>query len=370
MKRVITILALSSALFLSGCQKKDEKKMMPSAVSVMEIKPQEVNLSIGSTATTEASKYVQIRARVDGYLNSIDYKEGSFVHAGENMFRLDPRPLEASFNMAKAAQSSAEASYQNAKRNLERAKPISEANAMSKQEFDNAVSAEAVAKATYENTTAQVALAQLNLSYTYIKSPVNGLSDRSQVHIGNYIAPTQNGLLTTVSQIDPIYVNFQLSENQYLALNQPSSTMQKNSVKITLSDGKDFAFKGKLDFCSPSFDSTTGTMSCRAEVKNPEGKLRPGEFVRVSFAGNSLESAVTIPQKALLQGQKGRFVYVIKDEKAVPTPVVLGDWVDDKIVILQGLKAGDKLAVEGIAKVMPNSPVKIVSDTNSSGSQK
>jgi len=374
MKDKVLVSVFLILVFLSGCKKPEEQgKRPPSAITTMKISALDTNMSIGSTGTTEASQYVQIRARVDGYLNSIDYKEGSLVSKGQMLFRLDPKPFEATLNIAKASLFGSEASYQNAKRNLDRAKPLFEANAMSKQDYDSAVSAELTTKAQVESARAQVEQADLNLGYTYIKSPVAGFSDKAIVHVGNYISPAQNGLLTTVSQIDPLYINFQMSENQYLSMSQAKNSGKMsgdaNIISIHMADGSQFDNKGKLLFCSPSFDMNTGTMNCRAEVKNPNGKLRPGEFVRVTVGGTTLKSAILIPQKALLQGQKGRFVYVVKDGKAEPKPVVLGEWIEDKVVVLQGLNIGDILAVDGVVRVMPNSEVKVIGEANMTSSQ-
>jgi membrane fusion protein (multidrug efflux system) len=372
MRGKLVILAFMAVLAISGCQKKDGngQKRPPAGVTTMKIKLHDTNLSLTSTGTTEASQYVQIRARVDGYLDAIDYREGSLVSKGQTLFRLDPKPLEAALNITKASLASAVANHENAKRNLDRAKPLFEANVMSRQDYDNAISQELVTKAALQSAEAAVDSAQLNFGYTTIKSPVTGLSDKAAVHVGNYISPTQNGLLTTVSQIDPIYINFQMSENQYLSINQAKSSGKiagvANIISVKMGDGMVYGQKGKLAFCSPSFDTNTGTMNCRAEVKNPDGKIRPGEFVRVTLDGTALKSAILIPQKALLQGQKGRFVYVIKDGKAVMTPVVLGDWIGDDVIILQGLKEGDLLAVDGVVKVMPNADVKIIGEANTS----
>lgn len=372
MKKIVIFSLLSISLFFTACQKKEEQKQKPPAVvSTISVKSEEINITTEATATTEASKYVQIRARIDGYLNSIEYTEGSTVGNGDTLFKLDQKPFEAALKIAKGSLAGAEANHQNAKRNLERIKPLYEANAASRQDYDNAVSNELSSKAALQSAEAAVALAELNLSYTSIKSPVTGISDKALVHAGNYITPTQNGLLTTVSQINPIYINFQLTENQYLAMQKNENSNKNSAVNITMADGKSFEEVGKVSFCSPAFDVTTGTMNCRAEVKNPKGKLRPGEFVRVKVGVQKPQVAILIPQKALLQGQKGRFVYVVKGSKAEPRPVTVGQWINDKVVILQGLNDGEQIAVDGIAKVMPNSDVKVVNaplnkDQNSS----
>ncbi len=370
MKKITAITLLSISILFTACQKKDEQKAKPIAgVTILTVKSADINMTTEATATTEASKFVQLRARVDGYLNSIDYTEGSFVRSGETLFTLDPKPLEATLKIAKGTKASADANYQNAKRNLDRIQPLFEANAVSRQEYDTAVATELSTKAALQSAEASVALAELNLGYTSIKSPITGMSDKAAVHVGNYISPSTNGLLTTISQIDPIYINFQITENQYLSMNQAGQNNKESIVKVTTADGKPYAENGKVSFCSPSFDTSTGTMNCRAEVKNPNGKLRPGEFVRIKVGSQKPQKVILVPQKALLQGQKGRFVYVIKDNHATPRPVVLGEWIGDKAVILQGLMDNDIIAVDGIAKVMPNSEVKVLGNAETKSEQ-
>jgi membrane fusion protein, multidrug efflux system len=368
------VLALLTAVGIAfvGCGKPEEKKQMPPAmVTVITTKPETIGASFEATGSMEAFKSVQVRARIEGFLNKRAYMEGGFVEEGQTMFVMDQKPFEVALMSAHAAQLQADANAIKTKAELDRVISLEKVKAASKQDLDNAVAAEAGARAQVEAAKAGVANAELNLGYTKIKAPVSGYADKALIHEGSFIQPSANGLLTTVSQLDPIYVTFSMSESQHLALGKAIASGRlsgKNEkAEIALADGTKYPDGGRVDFTAPVFDPATGTMSYRAQIRNPKGALKPGQFVRVKLSGASWNEAILVPQKALLQGQKGRFVVVVDGDKAKPTPVEVGEWVGDKIIVKSGLKGGEKVAVDGAMKAaMPGAMVKIVGEANAS----
>jgi membrane fusion protein, multidrug efflux system len=363
--KIFAILTASTIAFV-GCGKPEEKKQMPPAqVTVMTAKPESIGAVFEATGSLEAFKSVQVRARIEGFLNKRLYMEGGFVEEGQTMFVMDQKPFEVALMSAKAGLMQADANAIKTKAELERMKTLELVKAVSKQDLDNAVAAEAGARAQVEAAKASVANAELNLGYTKIKAPVSGFADKALVHEGSFVQPTSNGLLTTVSQIDPIYVTFSISESQHLALtkamNSGKLSGKSEKADIILADGSKCPDGGKVDFSAPVFDTTTGTMSYRASIKNAKGSLKPGQFVRVKLFGAVWNEAILIPQKALLQGQKGRMVVTVDGDKAKPMPIEVGEWVGDKIIVKSGLKGGEKIVVDGVIQAsMPGAVLKVV----------
>jgi membrane fusion protein (multidrug efflux system) len=367
-----TTLSLSTALILSfsGCERPKAAGMAkppegPVPVTTTEVKTGNFPAVLQATGQTQAFNTVQVFARVNGYLQKRSYTEGSAVKQGETLFVIDPSDLKNALNNAKAAYDLASANYTNAKAVLNRVKPLADANAASQQDLDTATANERNAAAAQSAAKASLEQAKLNLSYTTVTSPISGFADKSKIDVGTYVAAGANGLLTTLYQTDPMYVNFTFSENEKLARQNAITSGRlippkegKYLVELTLSDGTTLERKGTINFIAPFVDSTTGNITYRAAIDNSDHKLLPGQFVQVKVKGMEWKNALYVPQKTLLTGEKGKFIYTIEANNTVsPKPVVPGEWVGENILIESGVKAGDKIAADGLPKLKPGAEV-------------
>ena len=364
---LITIVILAAALLLPAC--KGEKKATtqpPPLVSVITISQKDVPIASEYVAQTQSSHLVNIQARVSGFLDKRLYTEGALVKEGQVLFQMDPKPFKVQLDQAVAALVKQEAALETARLNLERTKPLTEQNALSQRDLDDATGQYQSAAAAVEQAKAQVETARLNLSYTTITSPVTGVSSSAQQTDGTYIS-AQNSLLTTVAVLSPIWVNFSLSENEMqryrnaLKLGLLRAPKDENyEVEVILSDGSLFPHTGRITFAEPSYNTQTGTFLLRASVNNPDGILRPNQFVRVRVKGAVILKSVLVPQRAVQQGSKGHFVWVVdKEGKAEQRPVVVGDWHGDDWFIFEGLSAGEQVVVDGGLTLHPGMPVSV-----------
>jgi len=340
--------------------------MPPSPVSVVEVQPKDVPVDFEYPAQTAGSREAEVRPRVSGILLKRNYEEGAMVKEGESLFSIDAAPYESAVSRAEADVSAAEARLANAQRNAKRTKPLYEANAASQKDLDDAVSAEEVAAADLKSARARLADAKLNLSYTKVEAPVTGLTSRALKSEGTLLAGPQD-LLTTVTRLDPIWVNFGISSNDQAAIrrDEAAGTLvlpkeRRFDVAIRFEDGHTYSRSGKLVFTDVRVNSQTGTSDARAEIPNPNGEVRPGQFVRIILKGAHRPNAMTVPQRAVQEGPQGKMVYVIgKEGKAEPRPVVLGDWTGNDWIVVKGLDAGDKVITEGLMKVFPGAQVAV-----------
>lgn len=336
----------------------------------MTVEPRDVPYTPSFVAQTESSRQVNIVARVSGFLDRIAYQEGEVVKEGQLLFQLDPRPFQAQLAAARGELQAQQARLKTAGANLGRVKPLAQQNALSQSDLDKAQGEFDAAKAAVFAAQAKVTEAELNLDYATIRSPVTGLASRALQRQGAFInAMSESANLTYVAAIDPIWVNFSVSQNFTAKLREQMEKQQligpKNrdyTVEIVLSDGKAHPYQGKINFTDPSFSQETGSFMVRAVLPNPKRELRPGMFVTAYAKGAMRPAAVVIPQLAVQQGSNGHLVYVMKaDGTAEVRPVVVGDYYGTSdIVITAGLRAGDRVIVEGVLKVVPGRPVKIV----------
>lgn len=368
----ICLVLLIIATGLAGCgEKKDPAHAKgPIPVTVMTVKKQDTPLDIEFVGTTESSHQVEIRARVEGFLERKTYEEGGRVRAGQTMFQIDRRPFEAALQQARGSLAQQEAKLINAEVTLKRIRPLAEKNAVSQKDLDDAISAEKTARAAVFSAQGSVQDAELKLSYTTITSPVDGLAGRAKKQEGSYISIGQDSLLTYVAKIDPIWVDFSISENENLNLNDQVAkglfTMPKGQafeVEVHMADGSIFPHKGKLNFADPSFSSETGTYQVRAEIPNPIHSpkvIRPGQFVRVHLLGGIRPNAVLVPRTAVSQGAQGFFVWIAgKDGKAEFRSVQIGDWHGNDVFIDSGLAAGEQVILDNLLKMSPGASIKI-----------
>jgi membrane fusion protein (multidrug efflux system) len=354
---------------MSGCGKKaaGPEALAPIEVTVVEVIPKDTPVTYEFVGQTESSNQVQIVARVSGFLDEQVYTEGSMVKAGEVMFRQDPKPFLAQLNGAKGSLEAQEARLQVARDNLARVQPLVALNALSQKDLDDAVGAERAAAAAVDIAKAGVEQAQYNLGYTTIRSPVAGVSSYSRVNVGSYL-DQQNSLLTYVSPLDPMYVNFSLSENDMLRLESLRASGElrmprgaEYAVRVVLANDSTFDQTGRITFADADFNPDTGTFLVRATFPNPAGVLRPGQFVRAQVIGAIRPNAITVPQQSVLQGAQGHFVILIdKDNKALMRPVEVGPWYGQLWFITSGLEAGDTVVVDGATRLSPGAVVKIV----------
>ena len=341
----------------------------PVEVTVVSAAPQTTPATFEFTGKTESSRSVEIRARVEGYLDKIAYTEGDLVRTGQLLFQLDPLPFQAALDNARGDLARAEAQLANARATLARVRPLAKANALSQKDLDDAVAAERSAQAQVQSAKAQTRTAELNLGYTSIKSPLDGLSSKSEFRQGSLVSPGASSLMTTVLQLDPIWVNFGIGENEMLRLRTESAAgrlkgpgVDKLEVELVQADGSIFPQKGRITFVAPTVDQQTGTVTLRAEIPNsdPKSRLVPGQFVRVRIQGASRPDTIMVPQRAVMQGPQGKFVYVVADDKAEAKPVQVGEFYGEQWIITSGLSGSEQVVVDGAIKVRPGAPVKVV----------
>jgi len=368
MRLSFSLLLLGLALPLAGCKKEAPAPAAgPLQVTALTVEPRDTPVQFDFVAQTQSSREVQIQARVDGFLDHRLYREGEMVHAGQPLFQMDRKPFEAALQTAQGQLAQQRARVEVASANLARVRPLAARNAVSKKDLDDAIGAEKSAQAAVIAAEGEVRKAQLNLGYTTIASPLSGLSSYAKKQEGSYLTVGQEGLLTTVSRIDPIWVNFSVSENQKLSYSDQVAKRQlifpKNmdfEVEVLLADGSAFPYRGHINFAAPSFDAQTGTFLVRTELPNPKGVLRPGQFVRARMYGAVRPAAVRVPQVAVQQGARSHYVWVIgNDGKAQQRVVEVGDWYGNDWFITDGLKRGERVVVEGAGRVTPAAPLKI-----------
>ena len=368
----ITALSLASfvLLTLNGCQRPKAAGMEkppegPVPITVTTVQSGNFPAVLNANGQTQAYYTTQIYARVSGYLLKRNYTEGQWVSKGQTLFTLDPSDLNNALTSAQASYDLANANYINAKAALNRVKPLALANAASAQDLDTAMANERSSAASLNAAKVAVEQAKLNLSYATIKSPIEGFVDKSKIDIGTYIAAGANGLLTTVYQTNPMYVNFTFSENEKLSRQNAIASGKliapqggKYEVELTLGDGTTLTRKGQINFIAPFIDSTTGNITYRAVIDNADHKLLPGQFVHVKVKGMEWKDALYVPQKTLLTGDKGKFVYTLEANNTLtPHPVVAGEWVGENVLIQSGITAGTKIAADGLAKLKPGAEV-------------
>ncbi|HTO43039.1 MAG TPA: efflux RND transporter periplasmic adaptor subunit [Burkholderiales bacterium] len=338
----------------------------PANVTVMTVAPREVPVSFEFVAQTQSPRAVNIQARVSAFLDRRVYTEGALVKTGQVLFLMDKKPFEAQLDQAKAALQQQKAAMDNALANLKRTKPLVDQDALAQKDLDDATGQYQQSAAAVEQAKQQVIQAQLNLSYCTITSPVDGAASFAQQADGTYIS-TSNSLLTTVSVLSPMWVNFSISENQFqnfqdgLKRGVVKAPADGNyEVEIVLVDGSVFPSKGHITFQQPDYDTKTGTFLVRAAVDNPQSVLRPNQFVRARVIGITRPNAVLIPQRAVQQGAKGHFVWVVNQESKVePRPVTVGQWYGDDWFINEGLTAGERVVVEGAVALSPGATVQV-----------
>ncbi len=366
---------LGMAALLAGCGK-TQAPSAPSApeVTIMTVEAKDAPVTFEFVGVTASSQQVEVRARVDGFLDERLYTEGGIVKQGDVMFRMDAKPFQAELDAAKAALAQQQARLWTAQANLKRVKPLARANAVSQKELDDAQGTVNAAAAAVEMAKADVETARLNLGYTTIYAPVTGASSFARIQNGAYVSQ-QNSLLTYVAQLDPMWVDFSISEDEMLGFREQRDSGQLRvpeasalDVEIVLADGSVFPDVGRIFFADASYSTETGTFLLRATFSNPDARLRPGQFVRVHVKGVVRPNAILVPQQAVMQGAQGFFVWIVDQEgKAQIRPVEVGDWQGDNWFILKGLSRGERVITDGLMRLAKGVPVKVAAAPARSG---
>ncbi|MSQ53249.1 MAG: efflux RND transporter periplasmic adaptor subunit [Betaproteobacteria bacterium] len=367
-------------IMLSGCGPAGSQPfpgMPPPEVNVVTVLPKTEPVNFEYTGLLAGYREVEVRARVGGILLKRNFTEGGNVARGQSLYSIDAAPFESALARADADFAGAEARLAQARRNAARLKPLIVSKAASQKELDDAVSSEQIAEADLKAARARHNDAKLNLEYTKVEAPIAGVAGRSQRSEGTLVSGP-DVLLTSIVQMDPIYVNFGIPEAEQLKLQRETDSGRlllpkdrRFSVSVRMADGTAYPRIGRMSFSDVRVNERTGTGDSRAELPNPEGRLRPGQFVRVTLAGASRPNAILVPQRAVLEGPKGKFVYIVNAESKVePRPVEVGEWSGDAWVINSGLVAGDKVVVDGVMKIGPGAPVRIADPDNPNAAPK
>lgn len=357
-----------AVLLLSACgQSAPPPPPPPPEVTTFTIGVQPISNVVELPGRVQAFRTAEVRARVDGIIQRRIYEEGTDVGAGRTLFQIDPRQMRASANAASAQLSRAQASAANAGQVARRYSGLVGEQAISAQEYDSAIATQRTAQADVANARAQVDAARLMLGYATVSAPISGRVGRAQVTEGALASAAQGTLLTTIEQIDRIYVNFSQSSSDLLALRQSIASgsltlpsLNKVAVQLILEDGSVYPFSGQIDFLDLSIDEATGTAALRAEFPNPGRTLLPGQFVRARLMAGTRPNGIAVPQRAVKLTSDGATVLIVGAKNVVEMrKVKLGTMQGDRWAILEGLKPGERIIVDGQQKAMPGQPVSI-----------
>lgn len=368
---VLKVFALSTALGQYALAAEAPVAAPPAPeVTVETVSVAPFPLELEYAGRTAGYREVEVRAQVSGILQQRTYDEGSRVKQGQILFRIDPRSYQAALGQAKGALAQAEARYRQTGRDLKRIRELEKKGYASESELDNAISNFEQSKANVEAAKAEVQAKQIDLDYTTVEAPISGMTSKETRSEGSLVAANDpnTSLLTQLTQLDPLYVNFAYPDTEAERLRDGVQSGElvlpadgKLFAVLKFGDGSAYPLEGRVDFTDSFVNTGTGTVSARAVVPNPEQKLLPGQFVRVLIKGISRPNAVTVPERALAQGPRGTFVYVVDDQgMARVRQVATGQTSGGRWVIESGVAAGDRVIVEGLPKVRPDQPVKAV----------
>jgi membrane fusion protein (multidrug efflux system) len=373
MKYIKKFMFVSVIISVWACHK--EQKPDYPAVVVSHASKDDVKLFGEYVGRIRAYRYVEVRARVEGYLNQMRFEEGKPVVQGEVLFMIDPSQYKARMDKAEAQLKRDVASFNKAMRDLERLKPLYEQNAASRLDLDNAIAAYESAEANVAMSKADLSQYKLEFDFTTVRSPIDGNISERYVDIGALVGPGNNSLLATVVQSDTVLVDFKMTALDYLrsrernvSIGQTDSTRSwQPTVRVTLADNSEYPLEGIVDFADPQVDPKTGTFGVRAELANPNHVLLPGQFTKVKFLLDVMEDAVVVPRKSLIIEKGGSFVYVMRrDSIAEKRFVETGPEIDNNVVIERGLAYKEMIITEGQQKINPGMKVKPMEPTKDS----
>ncbi len=363
----LTTLALSIAL--TGCKKEEAPQAPPALpVTLLTVQAQDVPVQFEYVGQAAGSREVEVRARVGGILQKRLFTEGRPVKAGDVLFQLDPAPFKAAYDQANAAMAIEQAQLTRTKQDFDRIVPLYNEQAVSRKDYDDAKAAYGAAQASVAASRARLEEARINLGYTRVVAPISGVTSLEAVSEGSLITNTsaEGSLLTKISQLDPLYVNFSISEGDSLKLRQMFQSGQLTLINgnnyvatIRTGDGQIYEHEGIVSFTDNIVDTSSGSVKARAVFPNPVGDIMPGQFVRVILKGAERANVLTVPQKAVLSSQQGNTVWVMdKEGKAQPRQVVLGEESGDRVIVESGLNVGDQVVIDNLMKIRaPGTPI-------------
>ncbi|QZT35544.1 efflux RND transporter periplasmic adaptor subunit [Halosquirtibacter xylanolyticus] len=360
MKKVRFLLVFLLVLAITSCNnKQNRKKSPPPTVFVSEVTVKDIPYNLEFVGQTYGYKDISIRARVDGFLEGIYFKEGSIVKKGQLLYHIEPRQLEAKVNEAISQLANAKATLINANNLYERVAPLAEINALSQKDLDQATANKRSAIAQVKAAQAQVNYAKIELGYTHIYAPISGVIGQTKAKVGDYVGKSPNPVvLNEVSQIDSILVEFYLPEKTYLELMRIKYQLKENKIysrstvfTMFLADGSTFPEKGKLNFIDRSIDPSTGSLKAQVSFLNKNNIIRPGQYALIQATLGQIKDAILIPQKAVTELQGEFSVYVVNSNKVDYRKVEVGEKMKDMWHINKGLKKGDIVITDGLMAV-------------------
>jgi membrane fusion protein (multidrug efflux system) len=351
-------------LALSGCSKKEAAAAPPVEVVVTDVVQKDVPVFMEMVGQTKGSQDVEIRARVEGYLDRFFFTEGAFVRKGEKLYQIDPKPFQAAVAQAKANLATVQARLDQTTITVNRLTPLEAQRAVSRQELDNAIANQDAARAQVDAARAGLDKATLDLGYTNIVSPIDGVVGTTLVKAGNLVGRGESTLLTTVSQVDPILFRAGISEADYLRIARRAEELraargeEKTAVQLLLADGTIHPETGRLEAVERAVDPTTGTLAVQITFPNPGRLLRPGQYGRARFESEVKKAALLVPQRAVQELQNLYSLAVVgTDNKVTFRSVKVGPRVDGQWVIEEGLKPGERVVVEGLQRIRDGATV-------------
>ena len=349
---------------LAGCGDEPPAAPPPPEVVVQPVEVRDVPVQAEFTGEVRGGEDVEVRARVAGFLQSLEYREGTLVRRGDLLFVIDPRPFEAAAARARADLAEARARHNRAVVQVNRLRPLAAQNAVSQQDLDNAIATEEANRAAVDAAQASLTSAELDLSYTRVTSPIDGMAGNRLADVGSFVGSPQPTVLTVVSSLDPIRFDFTVSESEYLTYARAARTESRtgqgiSGLELVLADGSVHTRKGRVTVVGRGVNTETGTLPIQAVFANPGGLIRPGQFGRVRFPITTRKNAIVIPQRAVQELQGTFNVYVVGQDSVVqvravkPANRIGSDWV-----IAEGLEPADRIVVEGLQKVRPGAKVR------------
>ncbi|OCA56354.1 efflux RND transporter periplasmic adaptor subunit [Photorhabdus namnaonensis] len=365
-----TILVFSGSLALSGCNDKDSQQaagnQQAPEVGIVTLKNEPLMVTTELPGRTSAFRIAEVRPQVSGIILKRNYKEGSDVKAGISLYQIDPATYQATYDSAKADLAKAQANAEITRLTVNRYKSLLGTNYVSQQEFDKASADYAQANAIVQAAKASVETARINLAYTKVTAPISGRSGKSTITEGALVSVGQPTALTTVQQLDPIYVDVTQSSDDYLRLKNEiaKGVVQKGDSKakvhLIMENGKNYSETGYLEFSDIAVDETTGSITIRAIFPNPNEELLPGMFVRAKLEEGIRRDSILVPQQGVTRTPRGEATVMVvgADEKVEPRVITANQAIGDKWLVTSGLKAGDRIIVTGLQKIKPGIPVK------------
>jgi membrane fusion protein (multidrug efflux system) len=365
----LTNLAIAIALIanigitaMSEAQGPGQGPPPPPEVSVVTVEPHTVPVAYEFVGVTEASRIVEVRARIQGFLESRDFEEGAYIEQGMQLVTIDPRSFQADQQIAIARVEQAETRLKLAEQEVVRLQSVKVPGAIAETDLDQALAEQSDAAASLRLAKAELAKSELELSYTKIEAPLSGYIGKAEKEIGSLVDASANSLLTVMRQVDPIYVSFRVSERDFMRYEREAAEneivlpegIDAPYLEVTLLDGSVYPERGVIDFEAAAIDLQTGTVELRATLPNPDRRLKAGQFVKAHIRGYVRPETLTVPQRAVSQSPQGSYVYVVDDENKAQLRIIKpGIWSAQDWIVSSGISAGERIVVEGLVKVQP-----------------